>query len=63
VTPPRARLFVFQNLYYLTMQLILVSTPDSLYFIKTYLPSARPYSPDAEAVTQWISNFHIIVSD
>lgn len=48
--------------YYLTMQLILISTPDGLYFVKTYLPSAAPFSHAAETVTQWLSNFHIVIT-
>ena len=30
---------------------------------ETYLPSAEPFTPDAEAVTQWLSNFHIVVTE
>ena len=50
------------SLYYLTQQLILISTPNGLYFVKTYLPSAAPFPPAAEALTQWLGNFHIVIT-
>lgn len=37
--------------------------PGWALLVTTYLPSAEPFTPDAEAVTQWLSNFHIVVTE
>jgi len=48
--------------YHLAEQLILLGSPDGLYFVKTFLPSAGPFSPAEDTVMQWLSNFHIVIT-
>jgi len=37
--------------------------PDGLYSSRRTSPAPNRSPPDAEAVTQWLSNFHIVVTE
>jgi hypothetical protein len=47
--------------YYLTIQLVIVTTPDGIYVVKTYLPRSQPRSIDTPIVNRWLKDFHPVV--
>jgi hypothetical protein len=47
-----------QRNYYLTIQVILVTTDNGIFMVKTYLPRLEPRSLDTPLVDRWLRNFH-----
>jgi len=46
--------------YFLTQEIVVVSTSGDIYLIKTTLPRAEPRSDDAAWMTRWFDAFHIV---
>jgi hypothetical protein len=46
--------------YYWTRELLVVTTPDSYYLIRTFLPNKDHRSPDFANFTQWFEDFAVL---